>query len=59
MKKSIKKMIEKSAYQDKVNPGRKKTPYQPLPRPRATSFKTGKEYSRAANKRMAREAIYT
>ena len=51
------KYIEKSKYQDKVNPGHKVTYEQPL-RPRSTSFKLKTKYNRANNKKVIQEARY-
>ena len=43
--KSMKKYMEKLEHQEKVNPGHKTTYEQPL-RPRATVFKSKKNYNR-------------
>lgn len=43
------KLIEKEAYQNKVNPGHKE-PYKPPLRPRSAVFKTKKEYNRQQDK---------
>ena len=54
---SIKKMIEKTDYQNKVNPGHKSSYDQPL-RPRATVFASKKTYNRHRAKKEVREEIY-
>lgn len=55
MRKSVKKMVDKLAYQEKVNPGHK-TKYSPPPRPRSTSFELKTKYKRANNKKVIKEA---
>ena len=51
---SVKKIVEKIEYQDKVNPGHKK-PYEQLLRPRATVFSTKKQYNRQKTKKEIKE----
>ena len=46
MARSIKKQIAKDEYAKKVNPNPHKESYAQPPRPRSTSFKTGKDYNR-------------
>ena len=55
MSKSFAKMVKEIEIKEKAN--KAKTPYiQPL-RPRATVFKTGKEYSRQKAKQETRKAV--
>lgn len=55
MAKSIKKMVAKQEYQERVNPGHKKAYVQPL-RPRSTVFKSKKAYDRKGTKKAIAEA---
>ena len=54
---SIKKMIEKTEHQNKVNPGHKSSYNQPL-RPRSTKFELKTAYKRSNNKKAIREAMH-
>lgn len=57
MARSIKKQIAKDEYAKKVNPNPHKESYAQPPRPRSTSFKTGKDYNRQAKKQKAKKDI--
>ena len=54
---SIKKMIEKTEHQNKVNPGHKSSYDQPL-RHHATVFMSKKTYNRHSTKKEVMEEIY-
>lgn len=54
---SVKKIMEKIKYQNKVNPGHKSSYEQPL-RPRSTSFSTKKQYNRQKSKKEIKEILY-
>lgn len=43
MKISTNKVLKKLEHQQKVNPGHKQDKYNPPPRPRSATFKTGKD----------------
>lgn len=55
MSDKTKKMIAKSEYQAKVNPGHK-TKYDRPPRPRSAVFRSDKDYDRSQNKKEIDDA---